>query len=110
VCCGCHAIAPLLVLLAEQPARFGAFLFAASIQLGGFLFFFGSNDKMSNPDFDQLRSRSEFARMLGVSVDTVKAMEKRGEAPPRIQVSPKIVAYRESDIQEFLNSRTIAVA
>jgi predicted DNA-binding transcriptional regulator AlpA len=48
--------------------------------------------------------------MLGVSVDTVKAMEKRGEAPPRIQVSPKVVAYRDSDIQKFLSARTIHAA
>jgi predicted DNA-binding transcriptional regulator AlpA len=50
------------------------------------------------------------SRMLGVSVDTVKAMEKRGEAPPRIQVSPKVVAYRDSDIQKFLSARTIHAA
>jgi predicted DNA-binding transcriptional regulator AlpA len=62
---------------------------------------------MTNLDFDQLRSRSEFARLLGVSVDTLKAMERRGEAPPRIQVSPKVVAYRDSDIQKFLSARTI---
>jgi predicted DNA-binding transcriptional regulator AlpA len=65
---------------------------------------------MTNLDFDQLRSRSEFARLLGVSVDTLKAMERRGEAPPRIQVSPKVVAYRDSDIQKFLSARTIDAA
>jgi DNA-binding XRE family transcriptional regulator len=37
-----------------------------------------------NLDFAQLRSRAELAKLLGISVDTLKAMEKRGEAPERV--------------------------
>lgn len=65
---------------------------------------------MSNTDFDQIRSRGELARMLGVSVDTLKAMEKRRDAPPRIQVSQRKIGYRDSDIDAFLKARTIAAA
>jgi predicted DNA-binding transcriptional regulator AlpA len=60
-----------------------------------------------NLDFAQLRSRSELAKLLGISVDTLKAMEKRGEAPERVQVSPKIVGYTQEAIAKFLASRTV---
>jgi predicted DNA-binding transcriptional regulator AlpA len=60
-----------------------------------------------NLDFAQLRSRAELAKLLGISVDTLKAMEKRGEAPERVQVSPKIVGYTQEAIAKFLASRTI---
>jgi predicted DNA-binding transcriptional regulator AlpA len=61
-------------------------------------------------DFAQLRSRSETAKLLGLSVDTLKKMEKRADAPERVQVSPKIVGYTQEAIQKFLVARTIGSA
>jgi hypothetical protein len=55
---------------------------------------FSWRDEM-NLDFAQLRSRSEPAKLLGISVDTLKAMEKRGEVPERVQVRPEIIGYTQ---------------
>jgi hypothetical protein len=63
-----------------------------------------------NLDVTQLRSRSELAKLLGISVDTLKCMERRGEAQERVQVSPKIVGYTEEAIRKFLAWRTITPA
>ena len=51
--------------------RFNGFLFAYRLiaAASGRLFHW-RKPKMTNLNFDQLRSRSEFARLLGVSVDT----------------------------------------
>jgi hypothetical protein len=53
---------------------------------------------------EPLWSRKEAAKFLGVSVQT-KNMDKRGEAPPTIQVSRRRFLYRPSDCREFLRSR-----
>jgi len=57
---------------------------------------------------DYVRTRQETAKILGISVRTLTRMENRGEAPPRVKISDRIVGYRSSAIDEFLNARTVA--
>ena len=57
---------------------------------------------------DYVRSRQEAAKIMGVSVRTLKRMELRGEAPPRVKITERIIGYRDSAIDQFLTSRTAA--
>ena len=59
-------------------------------------------------EIDCVRSRKQTAQILGVSVRTLSRMEMRGEAPPRIRVTERVIGYRDSAINEFLTSRTAA--
>lgn len=47
----------------------------------------------------------QLAKMLSVATVTLWRMEKRGELPPRIQISSRAVGWLESDIQEWLRSQ-----
>lgn len=48
----------------------------------------------------------ELCRLISVSPTTLWRMEKRGELPPRIKISTRAVGWRESDIEEWLESRS----
>lgn len=48
---------------------------------------------------------SELAEILSVSTVTIWRMEKRGELPPRKQISSRVVGWLESDIKEWLENR-----
>lgn len=48
----------------------------------------------------------QLAEMLSVSTVTLWRMEKRRELPPRIKISTRAVGWRESDIKEWLESRS----
>jgi predicted DNA-binding transcriptional regulator AlpA len=67
-------------------------------------------NRMSNKTdcIDYVRTRQEAAQILGVSVRTLRRIELRGEAPPRIRVTERVIGYRDSAINEFLTSRTAA--
>jgi predicted DNA-binding transcriptional regulator AlpA len=60
------------------------------------------NDKRQ---VDYVHTRKETARILGISTRTLSRLEARGELP-RIQISPRIVGYRSSEIEKFLTART----
>jgi predicted DNA-binding transcriptional regulator AlpA len=59
-----------------------------------------------NQHLDQVRTREEFAGMLGISLRTLCRMEQNGEAPPRVQISATRYGYRQSVIDKFLNQGT----
>jgi predicted DNA-binding transcriptional regulator AlpA len=59
-----------------------------------------------NSVIDYVRTRRETAKILGISVRTLTRLEQRGEAPPRIKISDRIIGYRSSAINQFLNART----
>ncbi len=48
---------------------------------------------------------TELADVLSVSLVTLWRMEKRGELPPRRQISKRVVGWLESDIEDWINSR-----
>lgn len=57
---------------------------------------------------DFVHKRKDAARILGVCLKTLERMEKRGEAPPRVRISPRVTGYRDSALTEFLKSREAA--
>ena len=50
---------------------------------------------------------ARLANLLGLSRATLWRMEKRGELPPKIALSPGVTGWRESDISEWLEARKI---
>ena len=48
------------------------------------------------------------AKLLGVSVRTLRRMQDRGEAPPRVKITDRMFGYRHSEILKFLEARTVA--
>lgn len=63
--------------------------------------------EMKTP-IDYVRSRKETAKILNISMRTLRRMELRREAPAKIQISDNRVGYRDSAIVTFLNSRPVA--
>jgi len=60
---------------------------------------------METEKIDYVRPRKQAAKIMGISVKTLRRMEQRGEGPPRIKLTSRIVGYRDSDLTAFLNSR-----
>lgn len=56
---------------------------------------------------DYVRSRQETARILGVSVRTLRRMEVAGLLRPT-QITQRIRGFRDSVINQFIQSRTAA--
>lgn len=54
-------------------------------------------------DFRIIRP-GELAEMLGVSVQTIWRMEKRGELPERVNISKRAIGWKSDEIDEFVNS------
>lgn len=50
---------------------------------------------------------NELAKKLSISKPTLWRMEKKGELPPKVQISKRISGWRESDITEWLKSREV---
>ena len=48
---------------------------------------------------------NELAEMLSVSLPTLWRMEKRGNLPPKRQISKRAVGWLDTDIKEWLESR-----
>ena len=62
----------------------------------------------TEPKYDVLLTRAEVARRLAISIRTLFRLEAEQKLPPRIQVTERIVGYRSSEIEKFLNDRTVA--
>jgi predicted DNA-binding transcriptional regulator AlpA len=56
---------------------------------------------------DELILRPERKRLVPLSDTTVWRMERRGEFPRRIHISEKRVAWRRSEIEEWLERRAV---
>ena len=61
-------------------------------------------DPWDLPDHRML-SRAELARLLGVSVDTLDRMAARGEAPPRLRISPRRWGYPVNGYKQWYAAR-----
>ncbi|OAN61023.1 transcriptional regulator [Balneola sp. EhC07] len=48
---------------------------------------------------------TQLANQLGVSKSTLWRLEKSGELPKRITISERIVGWKESDIEEWLEEK-----
>ena len=48
---------------------------------------------------------NETCELIGLSRSTVKRMEKRGDFPPSVQLSPMRKGYRTSDLKVWMESK-----
>jgi predicted DNA-binding transcriptional regulator AlpA len=56
-------------------------------------------------DAHRIISEAETARLFSISVDTLRRMCARGEAPPRIRISLRRVGFRLADCLAWVKSR-----
>jgi predicted DNA-binding transcriptional regulator AlpA len=50
-------------------------------------------------------TREQVARALGVCVDTLDALHRRGEGPPRFRASPRRWAYPAAEFRRWQEQR-----
>ncbi len=55
---------------------------------------------------EALISRTELARRLNLTRDTLLRWAKIGHGPTPVKLSPGCIRYRPSEVKEFLESRT----
>ncbi len=55
---------------------------------------------------EALVSRTELARQLGITRDTLARWAKVGHGPTPVKLSPGCIRYRAKEIRAFLDSRT----
>lgn len=53
----------------------------------------------------KLLSRQEVARIVGVGTVSLWRWERAGLFPARVQIGPRRVGWRESDIENWIESR-----
>jgi len=63
---------------------------------------------ISPEDFkaNQFVTESGAAALLGVSHMTLRRMDERGEGPPRLKLSDRMVRYRLADIEAWVAEQT----
>jgi predicted DNA-binding transcriptional regulator AlpA len=55
---------------------------------------------------DPLITRTEFCQQGRFGKKTLQRLESRGEAPPAIAITPKLVVYRQSLVTAWFDART----
>jgi excisionase family DNA binding protein len=53
----------------------------------------------------ELMTEAAVARLLAVSLSTVKRLRASGEGPPAIKVGKRAIRYRRSDVEAWLRRR-----
>ena len=48
--------------------------------------------------------------LLNLSLSTWERLEKRGETPPKTQISDRRIGYRISDLEKWLDARRVTTA
>lgn len=61
-------------------------------------------------DDDKILSRKDAAKFLGVAVITMDTWRARGEGPPYLRVGPRRIAFRQSDLERWLDSQRVATS
>ena len=56
----------------------------------------------------QVLRRSEFARILGVSVPTLDRLRAESDFPPARRISRQLVGWLETDIEQYIGSLPVA--
>jgi prophage regulatory protein len=54
---------------------------------------------------DTIIRRAERQRRIGLSGSTLDRMERRGEFPRRVQLGPRSVGWRESEVDAWIQNR-----
>jgi predicted DNA-binding transcriptional regulator AlpA len=55
---------------------------------------------------DELMTEEQVAKLLTVSVSTVKRLRVSGEGPRYIRISPRVVRYRRQDVLDWMQRQT----
>ena len=55
---------------------------------------------------DPLLTEKELSSWVGLSVPNLQRMRSNGTGPRYVQLSPRRIAYRKSDVEAWLTSRT----
>jgi predicted DNA-binding transcriptional regulator AlpA len=56
-------------------------------------------------DEDDLMTEEQVAKLLIVSVSTVKRLRVSGEGPRHIRISQRVVRYRRQDVLDWMRQR-----
>jgi predicted DNA-binding transcriptional regulator AlpA len=56
---------------------------------------------------DAILTDREVSELVGISVDTLWRLERKGDAPPRIQLSARRHGRRLADVRHWLAERTV---
>lgn len=65
---------------------------------------------MADVDLKDYQTRAEVAQLLGISAETLRLMEQRGEGPTVVRFSPRKSLYRNTDLIRYLKARTVGGA
>lgn len=58
---------------------------------------------------DRLLSQDELCERLNVERRLIERQRARGEGPPYVRISPRIIRYRPEDVSQWLASRVSSV-
>ena len=61
-----------------------------------------------NPHPETLLRKPDVAARLGVSQSTIQRLEKAGDFPRRVRLGPRAVAWRASEIEDWIADRAAA--
>jgi predicted DNA-binding transcriptional regulator AlpA len=61
---------------------------------------------MSPAAIDPLLTEKELSAWVGVSLPNLQRMRSNGTGPRYVQLSPRRIGYRKSDVEAWLTSRT----
>ena len=59
---------------------------------------------------DRLLKTPEVAQRYDCSVRTVIRMRERGEGPEPVRIGPRMIRYREADVERYLSARAAGEA
>lgn len=62
---------------------------------------------MTNINAKDFCTRAEVAELLGVSVTTLREMERNGEGPAVVRFSPRKALYSNIELVQYLKARTV---
>jgi predicted DNA-binding transcriptional regulator AlpA len=63
-------------------------------------------ETIGDPAANRVVSETVAAKLIGLSVDTLRRACMRGEGPPRLRLSPRRVGYRLRDLDAWLSERS----
>jgi len=62
---------------------------------------------MVDHNLNPILSERELAAWLGISLPSVQRMRSNGRGPQFVQLSERRIGYRKSDVERWLEARTI---
>jgi predicted DNA-binding transcriptional regulator AlpA len=63
-----------------------------------------------SPKEKEFLNQIDAAELLDLHVNTLVALSKRPDGPPRSKITPRIVRYKRSELMEWMASRREKVA